>query len=422
MVSVSGQLCLLYPPFEELIDYDILRAHDRPISPDEDFHRLARVSGATRRRIATTYQDRHGSSNVPRFLSIACVAFLLCGCWTHSGPEVVVYTALDSEFSEPIFAEFTRQTGIVVRPKFDTEATKTVGLANAILAERRTAAMRCLLEQRDPEHLATAAGRAARLLPAGRRGNLPRDVPFAAGRLARLCRAARVLIVNTELVPEAEQPTSIRDLADPKWRGKAGIAKPLFGTTATHAACLFAHWGDDEAKRYFQDIRDNDVRILAGNKQVALSVASGQLALGITDTDDAVIEREKGMPVEIVYPDQGDGGVGTLFIPNTLGIIAGGPNPREARRLVEYLLSSEVEARLAAGPVPRSRWGKTSKPIFKWKRPRPSRRCRLTSKPPRTSGTLRRLLSAIISPAERLSGNGDWLPDVVFSVTCSHKM
>jgi len=287
---------------------------------------------------------------VPRFLSIACVAFLLCGCWARSGPEVVVYTALDSEFSEPIFAEFTRQTGIVVRPKFDTEATKTVGLANAILAERGRP--RCdvfwnneilnTLRLRQEGLLASYQPAVAETYPAMYRSPQGDWHGFAA--------RARVLIVNTELVPEAEQPTSIRDLADPKWRGKAGIAKPLFGTTATHAACLFAHWGDDEAKRYFQDIRDNDVRILAGNKQVALSVASGQLALGITDTDDAVIEREKGMPVEIVYPDQGDGGIGTLFIPNTLGIIAGGPNPREARRLVEYLLSSEVEARLAAGP------------------------------------------------------------------------
>jgi len=263
---------------------------------------------------------------------------------------VVVYTALDSEFSEPIFAEFTRQTGIVVRPKFDTEATKTVGLANAILAERGRP--RCdvfwnneilnTLRLRQEGLLASYQPAVAETYPAMYRSPQGDWHGFAA--------RARVLIVNTELVPEAEQPTSIRDLADPKWRGKAGIAKPLFGTTATHAACLFAHWGDDEAKRYFQDIRDNDVRILAGNKQVALSVASGQLALGITDTDDAVIEREKGMPVEIVYPDQGDGGIGTLFIPNTLGIIAGGPNPREARRLVEYLLSSEVEARLAAGP------------------------------------------------------------------------
>lgn len=36
------------------------------------------------------------------------------GCWTASGPEVVVYTALDSEFSEPVFAEFSKRTGVAV--------------------------------------------------------------------------------------------------------------------------------------------------------------------------------------------------------------------------------------------------------------------------------------------------------------------
>ena len=56
------------------------------------------------------------------------------------------------------------------------------------------------------------------------------------------------------------------------------------------------------------------------------------------------------MPVAIVYPDQGAGGLGTLLIPNTLAIIRGGPNPAAARRLVDYLLSPEVESRLAAGP------------------------------------------------------------------------
>jgi len=42
MVSVSGQLGLVFPTFEELINYDILRAHARPIEPGEDFHQLAR--------------------------------------------------------------------------------------------------------------------------------------------------------------------------------------------------------------------------------------------------------------------------------------------------------------------------------------------------------------------------------------------
>ena len=128
------------------------------------------------------------------------------------------------------------------------------------------------------------------------------------------------------------------------------MAKPLFGTTATHAACLFAAWGDRKAKEFFEKLKRNEVQILSGNKQVAMTVAGGRADFGLTDTDDALIEVEKGMPVVIVYPDQDAGGLGTLFIPNTLAIIHGGPNPAAARRLVDYLLSPEVESTLAAGP------------------------------------------------------------------------
>src|SRR4051794_12559556 len=72
------------------------------------------------------------------------LAALLClvslaaagGCWSRSGPEVVVYTALDSEFSEPILRQFHEETGVAALPKFDVESTKTVGLAEAIVAER----------------------------------------------------------------------------------------------------------------------------------------------------------------------------------------------------------------------------------------------------------------------------------------------
>ena len=62
---------------------------------------------------------------------------------------------------------------------------------------------------------------------------------------------ARVIIVNRELVPQERLPTSIRDLADPSWKAQVGIAKPLFGTTATHAACLFEAWGPEEARGIF---------------------------------------------------------------------------------------------------------------------------------------------------------------------------
>ncbi len=156
------------------------------------------------------------------------------------------------------------------------------------------------------------------------------------------------LIVNTKLVSEAERPTSINDLADPRWKDRVGLAKPLFGTTATQAACLFVAWGDDKAKDYYQRLKAN-VKIAGGNKQVARAVAAGQLAFGITDTDDAIGELDKGMDVAIVYPDQQPDGLGTLFIPNTLAIFKGCPHLAEAKQLVDYLLTPQIEDRLANG-------------------------------------------------------------------------
>jgi iron(III) transport system substrate-binding protein len=272
------------------------------------------------------------------------------GCRSAADNEVVVYTALDEDFSKPIFAEFAAETGSRVVPKFDTEATKTVGLTEAILAQRRRP--RCDVFWNN-EILNTLRLERAGLLaeyrsPAAKA--YPEWAKSQAGTWHGFAARARILIVNTKIVATDQRPKSIRDLADPKWRGKTGIAKPLFGTTATHAACLFAALGKDEAQTLFRAMKQNEVRIEAGNKQVAVSVAAGRLAFGLTDTDDALVQIAGGDPVAIVYPDQGEGQLGTLFIPNTLAIIKGGPNPAAARRLVDYLLSAEVERRLAAGP------------------------------------------------------------------------
>jgi len=50
--------------------------------------------------------------------------------------EVVVYTSLDKVFSQPILGEFERKTGIKVKSVYDSEATKTTGLVNRLIAEK----------------------------------------------------------------------------------------------------------------------------------------------------------------------------------------------------------------------------------------------------------------------------------------------
>jgi iron(III) transport system substrate-binding protein len=244
---------------------------------------------------------------------------------------VVVYSALDREFSEPILDEFTKRTGIQVVPKFDVESTKTVGLTQAIIAESNRP--RCDVFWNN-EIL----------------NSYPPMYRSADGVWHGFAGRARVLLVNTKLVADADRPTSIEDMASGKWRSKTAIAKPLFGTTATHCAVLFAHWGPERAKAFFLKLKANDVQVLSGNKQVALAVSAGQASFGLTDTDDAIIEVEKGQPVAIIYPDQSSEQMGTLFIPNTVCIVKNAPHAANARRLIDYLLSAEVERRLALGP------------------------------------------------------------------------
>src|SRR5204862_2953652 len=67
----------------------------------------------------------------------------------------------------------------------------------------------------------------------------------------------------------------------------------------------------------------------------------------LVDSDDAVSRVRQGKPIEIVYPDQGDGEIGVLVLPNATVLIRSGPNPQNGKKLIEYLVSKETERKLA---------------------------------------------------------------------------
>jgi iron(III) transport system substrate-binding protein len=272
------------------------------------------------------------------------------GAVSRPSSRVVVYSSLDREFAEPVLRAYAKQTGVDVAPKFDVESTKTVGLTNLIIAE--AARPRCDLFWNN-EILNTLRLKEKGLLVPfhpSHAGDVPDTFKAKDGTWYGFASRARILLVNTKLVAEPDRPKGIKDLLEPKWKGRIGIAKPLFGTTATQAACLFAAWGDDKARTYFRELKANGVQVLSGNKQVATAVGAGQIAFGLTDTDDAMGELDAGSPVAIIYPDREPGGLGTLFIPNTLALIKGSPHAEAAQALADHLLSPEVEATLANGP------------------------------------------------------------------------
>ncbi len=276
--------------------------------------------------------------------------FGLTGCVPQPEDAVVVYSAADREYAEPIFSGFMRRVeNVEVVPQFDVESTKTVGLVTRIESEANRP--RCdVLWNNEIMHTLRLEKQG---LLAPIRWQLPADWPSSmrsdkstwVGFAAR----ARILIVNRELLPaDQPRPNSVSDLADPQWQGKCGVAEPLFGTTATHFVILNQLLGAEAAERFYRTVKENAV-VLSGNKQVAQAVSSGQLAFGLTDTDDALIEIDSGLPVDIVFPDQRPEQPGTLRIPNTVAVIQGAPHPVAAQVLANYLISEDTEGRLAMG-------------------------------------------------------------------------
>ncbi|WP_035273235.1 extracellular solute-binding protein [Desulfogranum japonicum] len=276
-----------------------------------------------------------------------CILALFLATVAHAkDKQVVVYTAMDQIFAEPILKEFEQQTGITVKAVYDIEAVKTTGLVNRLLAEKKhpqcdvfwnNEIMRTIKLQREGV-LAPYASPSADDIPA----QFQDPDHYWAGFAAR----ARVLVVNTNILQPDQYPTSIHDLVDTKWKGKPVMANPMFGTTSTHVATLFDMWGAAPAEQFLQDLIANEVRIVDGNSVVRDMVAEGTAPWGITDTDDVNVGVLNGKPIKPILPDQD--GSGTLLIPNTIAMIKGAPHAVEAKQLIDYMLSREVESKLCS--------------------------------------------------------------------------
>jgi len=291
---------------------------------------------------------------VTRAVLLACGlalgAALMVGC-ASPAPTVVVYTSVDQVYSEPVLQRFERESGIRVLAVYDVEATKTTGLVNRLLAEKANPQADVFWSGEFAQTLRLQAegGLASYLSPNAER--IPAQYKDPQGAWTGLAGRARVFLVNTDRVEPGAYPDSIFDLLDARWPGEeVGLAYPLFGTTATHAAALYAALGESQARQFFQDLRDKGVRLVDGNSVVRDMVSRGELAFGLTDTDDACGALQRGAPVAIAFPDQGEGELGTLVIPNTVALVAGGPHPAEGKRLIDFLLSdAAAEDLVAAG-------------------------------------------------------------------------
>jgi iron(III) transport system substrate-binding protein len=250
--------------------------------------------------------------------------------------QVTVYVSTDRVFSEP---------GITVNAVYDTEETKSTGLANRLLAEQARPQADVFWSNEPVRTLVLKSRNVLAPYKSPNAQGIPAILIDPDGYWTGFSARIRVIAYNTTLVRPDEAPRSVFDLAAPKWHGQVAIADPRFGSTSFHVAALYALAGNEKVDDFFRRLKANGVRVVDGNSVVRDLVARGEVKVGLTDTDDVNVALEDGQPIAMVVPDKD--GLGVPVMPNMVSLIANGPNADEGRKLVDYLLSPDVERQLA---------------------------------------------------------------------------
>jgi iron(III) transport system substrate-binding protein len=289
---------------------------------------------------------RSPNSAVNRLLLAALCVLGLVGCEKSAPSNVVtLYCSVDEPFAREVVAAFEKQSGIRVNLKTDTEAGKTTGLVRLIEAERAHPQADVFWSSELFNTIKMANdGLLAEYRPPTE--GIPDRYKDSAGKWTAFGDRARVLAWNAQKVKKDAVPAKWRDIADPRWMGQLGLADPRFGTTRGHLAAMYTLWGEAEYVKFLDELQKTLAgRLLDGNATAARLVGTGELSIGATDTDDAYARQERKEPVELAFPDMGDGG--TLLIPNSVGLLTGAPHLDAARKLIDFLCSEGTEEMLA---------------------------------------------------------------------------
>jgi iron(III) transport system substrate-binding protein len=255
------------------------------------------------------------------------IAVILAVLRSSGQAELTVYTSQDRVYAEPILKRFEVDTGIRVRAVYDSEAVKTVGLANRLLAE--SSHPQCDLFWNN-EIVRTRQLAARRVF---------QDSPG----WAEFGYRSRRLVINTNLLSPTSAPRTWLELTNAVWRGKLALAYPLFGTTATHLLALRQRWGDAGWQAWCRALQANQPFLVDGNSVVVQFVGRGQAWVGLTDSDDIAAGQREGLPIGALPMNEE-----TLLIPNSVAIVRGAPASAAAEQLFGYLQRREVTDALMA--------------------------------------------------------------------------
>ena len=156
--------------------------------------------------------------------------------------------------------------------------------------------------------------------------------------------------VNRDIIPETEL-ASVKDLMNPRWKGKIVIQDPRGGAGLNSLEVFLIVYGEDALKELLQNqdlVVSNDLR------QQAEWVIRGRYPIAIGLVPDAfLVFREQGLKINI--QPVGDSGWATSTGTGGIQFINRAPHPNAAKVYINWLLTKDVQTRLSAATQQNSR-------------------------------------------------------------------
>jgi len=251
---------------------------------------------------------------------------------------LTVYSGRGESLVGALFERAEAETGVKVSIQYGD----TPEMVTRMLSEGAESPADLILAQ-DSGHLGALAARDALApLPSGLLAQVDSRFQDPDGRWVGTSGRMRVLVYNTEL-PVAELPSSLKELADPKWKGKLGWA-PGNGSFQAHVSALRALWGEDETRSWLKAVEANGPTRYPKNSPQIEAAADGAIQIGWVN--HYYWQRTKP-ETAANYRFSTAGDAGNVMMLAGVGVSAHSPNQEAALKVAEWLVSEGVQSYFA---------------------------------------------------------------------------
>jgi iron(III) transport system substrate-binding protein len=251
---------------------------------------------------------------------------------------LVIYSGRSESLVGPIIEEFSVLSGIPVEVKYGKSGAMT-----SLLQEEGSKTPADVFYAQDPGNLGAVSDmltpmsrEVCNLIPVWAVG------PRAADNSCKwigITGRARVLVYNPNTTAEADLPTSMEDLTNPKYKGKLGWA-PTNGSFQAMVTGMRIYWGEEKTKVWLEGIMANEPIVYPKNTPQVQAAADDEIEFGMVNhyyLHRFIADKGENFAARNHYLDNGD--IGSVVLVSGAGILDASDNKNNAERFITFMTS-----------------------------------------------------------------------------------